>query len=252
MNRGSVDAQDLRCLANRHNLPSGRLRRQFVAWNVAIATQAANMIRREAFTARSFASLTIENAGDDIIRVMNGQTTKQRDRIFVGVKTTRLHARQGEIEFGERAASPAQSQMRKAFGAIHSHNHFFQKGAQKLFAIAIRGGRRRPDFSQIGAERENLLFLFLAQHARALLFPPLEFRFGSGEIAQAFFPFRFQSTCHESVFGLNGTILTLGSFGFVASTFHRQTPLSERRIVVRFELLDGAAALLPEPRASEP
>jgi hypothetical protein len=90
---------------------------------------------------------------------------------------------------------------------------------------------------QIGTERKNLLFLFLAQHARALSFPPFEFDFCSGEIAQAFFPLGFESTCHESVFGFNGTILTLGSFGFVASAFHCQTPLTERCIVVRFQLL---------------
>jgi len=72
-----------------------------------------------------------------------------------------------------------------------------------------------------------------------LSFPAFEFRFGCGEIAQALFPLGFESTCHESVFGLNGTVLTLGSFGFVASTFHCQTPLTECCIVVRFELLYG-------------
>jgi hypothetical protein len=34
-------------------------------------------------------------------------------------------------------------------------------------------------------------------------------------------------------------MLTLGPFGFVASAFDRQAPLTERRIVVGFELLDG-------------
>ncbi len=86
MNRGRVNAQDLCGLTNRHNLPSGWLRRWLETRNVAIATQAADMKRREAFTARRCASLTIENAGDQVVRVMNGQTTKQRDRIFVGVE----------------------------------------------------------------------------------------------------------------------------------------------------------------------
>jgi hypothetical protein len=36
---------------------------------------------------------------DDVVRVMNSKTTKQRDRIFVGVEAIRLGARQGEIEF---------------------------------------------------------------------------------------------------------------------------------------------------------
>src|SRR5215467_10606446 len=129
--------------------------------------------------------------------------------------------------------------MGKPFDAIDGNNHFFQKSAQQLFAISIRGGGRRPDFMQIGAERENFLFFFFAQRAWALSFPPFEFGFCSGEIAQAFLPLSFESSCHESVFGLNGTILTLGSFGFVASSFHCQTPLSESCIVVRFELLYG-------------
>src|SRR5271157_315853 len=129
--------------------------------------------------------------------------------------------------------------MSPSFGAIDGNHHLFQKSAQKLFAIAVHGGRRRPDLMQIGSERENFLLLFLAQHARALSFPPFQFRFGSGKIAQTLFPLGFESACHESVFGLNGTILTLGSFGFVASTFHRQTPLSECCIVIRFELLYG-------------
>jgi hypothetical protein len=63
------------------------------------------------------------------------------------------------------------------------HNHFFQKSSRKLLAIAIGGGRRRPDFVQIGTERGNSLFLGLTQHARALFFSPLELRFGGGEIA---------------------------------------------------------------------
>ena len=109
--------------------------------------------------------------------------------------------------------------MPTAFDAIHTHNHLFQKGSQKLLAIAICGGRRRPDFLQIEAERENFLFLCLTQHARALFFSPLELGFCGGEIAQAFFPLRFQSTCHEPIFRFHSTILTLGTFGFVTTTF---------------------------------
>src|SRR5271165_5356353 len=129
--------------------------------------------------------------------------------------------------------------MSAPFGAIDGNNHLFQKSAQQLFAIAIRGGRRFPDFMQIGTERKNFLFLFLAQRAWTLSFPPFEFRFCSGEIAQALFPLGFESACHESVFGLDRTILTLGSFGFIASAFHCQTPLTECCIVVGFELLHG-------------
>src|SRR5205807_2103455 len=61
----------------------------------------------------------------------------------------------------------------------------------------------------------------------------------SGKIAQALFPLGFQATCHQPVFGLHGTVLTLGTLGFVASTLHREAPLTEGRIVVRFDLLYG-------------
>jgi len=76
MNSGSVDAQDLRCLSNRYNLPRGWLCWRFVARNVAIATQTADLIRREAFTVCSFAPLAIKNASDDVVRIVNGQTTE--------------------------------------------------------------------------------------------------------------------------------------------------------------------------------
>src|SRR2546430_10628651 len=52
---------------------------------------------------------------------------------------------------------PYTTLFRSPFGAIDGNNHLFQKSTQKLFAIAIRGGRRRPDFVQIGTERENFL-----------------------------------------------------------------------------------------------
>jgi hypothetical protein len=37
---------------------------------------------------------------------------------------------------------------------IHTHYHFFEKSSQNLLAIAIGGGRLRPDFVQIGSERK--------------------------------------------------------------------------------------------------
>jgi hypothetical protein len=50
--------------------------------------------------------------------------------------------------------------------------------------------------------REQIFsFFFLAERARALLFPPLQLRLGGGEIAQTFFSFCFQSACNESVSG---------------------------------------------------
>ena len=73
--------------------------------------------------------------------------------------------------------------MSTMLGPIDGNNHFFEKSTQKLFAIAIRGGRRGPDFCQIGTKRLDFIFFFWTECARALLFPPLQFGFGSSEIA---------------------------------------------------------------------
>src|SRR5215469_486024 len=86
MQRGGGETQALSCVLQRHEIPCGRFRRRLVGRNIAITAQAADLIRREALTARRSASLTIENAGDDVVGVMNSQTTKQGDRIFVSLK----------------------------------------------------------------------------------------------------------------------------------------------------------------------
>ena len=70
----------------------------------------------------------------------------------------------------------------------------------------------------------NFLSLFRAQGTRALLFPSRELSLGQGQIAQSFFPFRFQSAGHEPVFGLDGTVLTLRPLRLIASTLQGQTP----------------------------
>ena len=86
MKRRSSKAQGLSCVFQCREIAHGRLRWRLVARNVAIAAQAAHLIRREALTARRSASLPIENAGDDVVGVMNAQARKQGDRIFVGVE----------------------------------------------------------------------------------------------------------------------------------------------------------------------
>ena len=80
------ETQALGCIFKRHEISRGRFRRRLVVRNIAITAQAADLIRREALAGCRSASLTIENAGDDVVGVMNGQTTKQGDRILVGVE----------------------------------------------------------------------------------------------------------------------------------------------------------------------
>ncbi len=59
------------------------------------------------------------------------------------------------------------------------------------------------------------------------------------EFTQALFPRGFQSASHQPVLRIHSTIATLGALRFVAGSFHSETPLRERRIVVRFDLLRG-------------
>src|SRR5215469_9228631 len=61
----------------------------------------------------------------------------------------------------------------------------------------------------------------------------------SRQIAQAFLPFGFQGSRHQSIFRFDCLVLTLGTFGFVACPFHRQTPLTPGRVLVCFELPEG-------------
>jgi hypothetical protein len=46
------------------------------ARNVAIAAQAADMVGREGFPSRGLASLPIEDAGDDFIRIKTNKAAK--------------------------------------------------------------------------------------------------------------------------------------------------------------------------------
>src|SRR5215831_8283863 len=82
--------QALGCLFQRHEIPGGRFRWRLAAWNMAITAQTTDLIGREALPARRSASLTVENASDDVIGVVHGQTMQQGDRIFVGVEAARL------------------------------------------------------------------------------------------------------------------------------------------------------------------
>ena len=58
--------------------------------------------------------------------------------------------------------------MSTTIGPIDGNKDIFQKSAQKLFAIAIGGDRRCPDFCQIGTKRLDFIFFFCTEGARAL------------------------------------------------------------------------------------
>ena len=125
------------------------------------------------------------------------------------------------------------------FGSLEIQERFFQYRAQQFLAIAIGGGRRGPDPTNIGAENLNMLELLWAERAGPLLLPAAQFRFGRGQIAKPVLPFRFQAAGHESILGVHGSVAAFGAFGFVPRTFHLQTPLRQSRVVVGLELFDS-------------
>jgi hypothetical protein len=137
---------------------------------------------------------------------------QQREGIFVGARPHGPEARHWDIERGDRASAPAQSQMRLAFGALHDQHHFFQKGAQKFFAIAVGGSGSVPHLTKISAERAEALQLPGADGSRLLLFPATEFRLRCREITKMFFPFCFQSASDESILGVHGAVASAASW----------------------------------------
>jgi hypothetical protein len=70
----------------------------------------------ETMTIRGFATLTIENASDDSIRV-------------IGV-------RQVKVEFGERTTLPAHCEMRCELVTLDFDDDFFEQRPEQLLAIA--------------------------------------------------------------------------------------------------------------------
>ena len=73
MDGGSIHAQDLSRFPDRSQFSIGRFSRGLEAGNVAIPAEASDLIGGEAFGGCSLAALTIEDAGDDFIRIMNRQ-----------------------------------------------------------------------------------------------------------------------------------------------------------------------------------
>ena len=89
MNGRSSDSEYLRCLFDIKQLTFGWRGRWRVASDVPIATQAADNVGGEAMTVGRGALLTIENAGDDLVGIVDRETAHQRHRVFVGTHRRR-------------------------------------------------------------------------------------------------------------------------------------------------------------------
>ena len=115
--------------------------------------------------------------------------------------------------------------MRVLFGAPEIENDFFQQRTQEFLTITIRGGRRRPDLPNIGAQSLNQLQLLRGQRRRPLLLPAAQLGFSRSQFAQTILPFCLETAGHQSVLWLHTYIAALGALRFITRAFHFQTPL---------------------------
>jgi hypothetical protein len=74
--------------------------------------------------------LPVEDPCDGRVGVVNGQTAHELDGVLVGADFRRCLSGQGDGEFGESAATPAQRQL-GAFGVtLDTDDHLLQQGVE--------------------------------------------------------------------------------------------------------------------------
>src|SRR5215475_9902520 len=129
MNGRSSDSEYLRCLFDIKQLTFGWRGRRLVASDVPIATQAADNVGGEAMTVGRGALLTIENAGDDGVGIVDRETAHQRHRVFVGAHRRNAATRQVEIDLVKSATAPPQCEVCTTFILVDSNDNFFEQGS---------------------------------------------------------------------------------------------------------------------------
>ena len=87
------------------------------------------MVGSEAMTVSGRALLPIENAGDDSVRIMNGQTTHQPHRVLVSAHGRCTATWQVKIDLGKSAAAPTQCQVRAILVLVDGDDDLFDQGA---------------------------------------------------------------------------------------------------------------------------
>jgi hypothetical protein len=237
MQRGRRHAEDLGGLRDRQQLAVRAWDSGLAPGNVAVAAQAPDVERCEALPAGRAFALAIEDAGDDGVGVVRGETENEREAVLVGLDTGRIRAGQADLKFGDGAPAPAQREASAAIVAIDRDHHIVQERTQQFFLVAVRGGGGRPDASKIIAERAEALGIGRAEDLPPLVLADGKLTLGVLEIPQTLLPLRFQAAGDEAILRLHGAIAPLSAFGFIPRTLDGQTPLRERRVVVGFELL---------------
>ena len=92
-----VQVEDFGGFADGHWLTAPRFGRSGSAGDATIVTQALNMPGSEAVSRDRATLLAIENAGDDAIGMMDGQTADEVDGFFIGSPRRWVGAWQGDF-----------------------------------------------------------------------------------------------------------------------------------------------------------
>ena len=102
--------------------------------------------------------MPVEDPGDPAIVVVGGEPADQRDRVLVGTdRGLRLGECDGEL--GDRAAFPADRELRAALLTLEGDDHFLDQAAQQLLAVPVGRCGRGPHAADVGAERQQPLAL---------------------------------------------------------------------------------------------
>src|SRR5258708_35804258 len=153
------------------------------AWNIPVTTQVADAARLEAMTVCRGAALAIEDAGDHAVGVMKGETADERDRVLVGADGGRPRARERQVDLVERAAFPAQREVRGSLVTLDLDDDLLDQRLQQLLPVARRRRRGVPHARKIGPEREQAAALLWGEQPRTLPLAARKLGLGSFESA---------------------------------------------------------------------
>ena len=153
-------------------------RRRLKARDLTIAPQAANLICGETFARGRFASLTIEDSGDDFIGIKSGQPAKQGEGIFVGAWAHGFESRNRTSSLvimppRQRSVRSARPSARLRFRITSSSS--VRRSSLRSRSVVVGAVQTVP---QIGAEPLKRFQLRGSERGGALLFASAQFRFG--------------------------------------------------------------------------
>ena len=136
----------------------------------------------------------------------------------------------------EKAAAPAQREVRVRLLALDCHHDFLEQRAQQLLAIPVGGGGRGPDGVEVLSEREQRVALLARQHERLRVFTTRQFRLGGLELAKSVLPLGFETSGDQTIVGIDGPIAPFGTVRTVARSLDITPELSHGSLVIGFEL----------------